>query len=84
MRTAGSVSQATADAVELVPTWLPLRVSWVYLTGAGHVAAGLAILIGVVPRLAAVLEAATLGEGPPSSAKASGVPAGASTISCRR
>jgi uncharacterized membrane protein len=47
----------TEDAVEFVPTWLPLRVDWVYLTGAGHIAAGLAILFGVVPRLAAVLEA---------------------------
>jgi uncharacterized membrane protein len=47
-------------AIEYVPTWLPLRVGWVYLTGAGHVAAGLAILVGVVPRLAAVLEAAMI------------------------
>ena len=31
-----------------------------YLTGAGHVAAGLAILFGVLPRLAAVLEAAQI------------------------
>jgi uncharacterized membrane protein len=44
-------------ATELVPAWLPLRVGWVYLTGAAHVAAGLAILAGVLPRLAAVLEA---------------------------
>jgi uncharacterized membrane protein len=47
-------------ATAYVPTWLPLRVGWVYLTGAGHVAAGLAILFGVVPRLAAVLEAAQI------------------------
>ena len=45
------------EATAYVPTWLPLRVGWVYLTGAGHVAAGLAILFGVLPRLAAVLEA---------------------------
>jgi uncharacterized membrane protein len=44
-------------ATEYVPTWFPLRIDWVYLTGAGHVAAGLAILFGVVPRLAAMLEA---------------------------
>jgi uncharacterized membrane protein len=50
----------TEDAVEFVPTWLPLRIDWVYLTGAGHIAAGLAILFGVVPRLAAVLEAAQI------------------------
>ena len=47
-------------ATAYVPTWLPLRVGWVYLTGAGHVAAGLAILLGVLPRLAAVLEAAQI------------------------
>jgi uncharacterized membrane protein len=47
-------------ATEYVPTWFPLRIGWVYLTGAGHVAAGLAILFGVVPRLAAVLEAAQI------------------------
>ncbi|MEO7730894.1 MAG: DoxX family protein [Kofleriaceae bacterium] len=47
-------------ATVYVPTWLPLRIGWVYLTGAGHVAAGLAILFGVVPRLAAVLEAAQI------------------------
>lgn len=48
------------DAVEYVPTWFPLRIDWVYLTGAAHVAAGLAILFGVVPRLAAMLEAAQI------------------------
>src|SRR5215468_9774107 len=44
-------------ATEYVPGWLPLRIDWVYLTGAGHVAAGLAILFGVLPKLAALLEA---------------------------
>jgi len=44
-------------AIEYVPLWLPLRIDWVYLTGAGHVAAGLAILFGVLPKLAALLEA---------------------------
>jgi uncharacterized membrane protein len=47
-------------ATEYVPAWLPLRIGWVYLTGAGHVAAGLAILFGVVPVLASVLEAAQI------------------------
>ena len=51
-------SDATA---ELVPSWLPLRHGWAYLTGAGHIAAGLALLFGVVPRVAAVLEAAMMG-----------------------
>ena len=44
-------------ATEYVPVWLPLRIDWVYLTGAGHIAAGLAILFGVLPQLAALLEA---------------------------
>ena len=44
-------------AIEYVPAWLPLRIDWVYLTGAGHVAAGLAILFGVLPKFAALLEA---------------------------
>jgi uncharacterized membrane protein len=47
-------------AIEYVPTWLPLPLAWVYLTGAAHVAAGLAILFGVLPWLAAVLEAAQI------------------------
>ena len=41
----------------MVPAWLPDRIGFAYLTGAGHFAAGLAILFGVVPRLAATLEA---------------------------
>lgn len=41
----------------LVPTWLPGRLSLAYFTGLGHVAAGLAIIIGILPRLAATLEA---------------------------
>jgi uncharacterized membrane protein len=48
------------EAAAVVPAWLPLRVGWVYLTGVGHVAAGLAIVFNVLPRLAAVLEAAQI------------------------
>jgi uncharacterized membrane protein len=44
-------------ATQFVPVWLPLRIGWVYLTGAAHIAAGLAILLGVLPELAALLEA---------------------------
>lgn len=40
----------------LVPSWLPAHFAWAYLTGAGHLAAGLALLFGVVPRLAATME----------------------------
>ena len=41
----------------MVPAWLPDRMGLVYLTGAGHAAAGLGLLFGVLPRLAATLEA---------------------------
>jgi uncharacterized membrane protein YphA (DoxX/SURF4 family) len=41
----------------MVPTWLPSRLALAYLTGVGHVAAGVAIIIGILPRLAATLEA---------------------------
>jgi uncharacterized membrane protein len=42
---------------EMIPHWLPLRLALAYATGAGHLAAGLCILLGVRPRLAATLEA---------------------------
>jgi uncharacterized membrane protein len=45
----------------LVPKWLPYRRGWVYLTGTGHLAAGLGSLFGVLPKLAAALESAMLG-----------------------
>jgi len=44
-------------ALDLVPTWLPARVFWSDLGGVGHLAAGLGILLGVFPRLAATMEA---------------------------
>lgn len=44
-------------AAGLIPAWMPLRVPLTALGGAGHIAAGLAIACGVVPRLAATLEA---------------------------
>jgi uncharacterized membrane protein len=42
---------------EMVPAWIPFRPFGAALGGAGHVAAGLAILFGVYARLAAMLEA---------------------------
>ncbi len=50
--------KVTAD---LVPAWLPYRVGWAYLTGAGHIAAGLGVLFSIFPRVAAMAEAAMIG-----------------------
>lgn len=44
----------------LVPAWLPGRIAWAYLTGAGHVAAGIGVLFSIYPRLAATMEAGML------------------------
>jgi uncharacterized membrane protein YphA (DoxX/SURF4 family) len=38
-----------------IPAWIPYRLFLAYATGAAHAAVGLAILSGVVPRLAATL-----------------------------
>lgn len=48
------------QTVELVPAWLPYPIGWAYLTGACSIAACLAVLFGVLPRLAARLEAVML------------------------
>jgi len=42
------------ETAELVPAWLPYRVGWAYLTGAGQMACGLGVLFFVFPRFAAV------------------------------
>ena len=49
------------QTIGFVPVWLPFRPAWAYLTGFGHIAAGLGVLFGVVPRLAATLEAGMIG-----------------------
>ena len=45
------------ETAELVPAWLPYRVGWAYLTGAGHIASGLGVLLSIFQRLAARAEA---------------------------
>lgn len=42
----------------MIPGWLPMPLFWVYLTGCGHLAAGLSLLSGVATRLATTLLAA--------------------------
>ncbi len=41
----------------MIPAWMPVRLPLAYFTGAGHLAAGAAILFGLFPRLGATLEA---------------------------
>jgi uncharacterized membrane protein YphA (DoxX/SURF4 family) len=49
---------AYADyTASMVPAWLPGRLGFAYFTGLGHLAAGIGIVVGVLPRLAATLEA---------------------------
>jgi uncharacterized membrane protein len=50
------------ETAALVPAWLPYRIGWAYLTGAGQMACGLGVLFGgvlfrVLPRVAAMTEA---------------------------
>src|SRR4029077_15275936 len=45
------------ETAELVPAWLPYRVGWAYLTGAGQIACGLGVLFSIFPRVAAMAEA---------------------------
>lgn len=40
----------------MIPDWVPAPLPMAYITGAGHVAAGLALISGILPRLAATLE----------------------------
>lgn len=44
-------------SLPFVPTWLPARMPLVYLTGVCHAAAGVGLILGVLSRLAAALEA---------------------------
>ena len=46
--------------VGMVPGWLPWHLGWAYFTGSTLIAAGVAMIIGVFPRLAATLSALEL------------------------
>ena len=45
----------------MVPAWIPYKTFWAWATGAGHLAAGLALVSGIRARLAAGCEAAMMG-----------------------
>ena len=45
-------AQFTAD---MIPAFIPAHLFWAYFTGAGHIAAGVAILTAVLARLGAIL-----------------------------
>jgi uncharacterized membrane protein len=49
------------ETADFVPAWLPHHVGWAYFTGGAHIAAGLGILFGVLPRMAAMAEGAMIG-----------------------
>jgi uncharacterized membrane protein YphA (DoxX/SURF4 family) len=48
------------EAVSFVPAWLPFRMVWLDATGIGHIAAGVALIVSVIPRIAAIMEAAMM------------------------
>src|SRR5690242_10864057 len=48
------------QTVELVPAWMPIRIAWVYITGVGQIACGLGVLFSVLPKFAAMAEAAMI------------------------
>ena len=41
----------------MVPGWLPARLGFAYFTGLAHIVAGFGIILAILPRLAATLEA---------------------------
>ncbi len=50
----------SAGTASMVPAWIPIHLFFAYLTGTGHIAAGAGILLGILPGLAAALEASMI------------------------
>ena len=48
------------QTIALMPGWLPWHLGWAYVTGAASLFAAVALLLGLWPRLAVVLEASML------------------------
>ena len=48
------------ETINLIPVWIPAHIFWAYLTGAGHIAAGLGVLFSFAPRVAVAAEAGML------------------------
>lgn len=48
------------QTIALMPSWLPWHLGWAYFTGAASLLAAVALLLGIWPRLAVVLEASML------------------------
>jgi uncharacterized membrane protein YphA (DoxX/SURF4 family) len=48
-------------AASLLPTWMPAALFLTYLTGAGHISAGVSLVTGVLARFAAPLLCAMFG-----------------------
>jgi uncharacterized membrane protein len=48
------------QTADLVPAWLPYRIGWAYVTGAGQIACGFGVLFSIFPRVAARAEAAMI------------------------
>ena len=54
----GSSHFVYADyTASMVPAWLPGRLEFAYFTGLGHIAAGVGVIVGILPRLAVTCEA---------------------------